>query len=132
VREPGRPRRLTHVLGLSLLLLTGEVLPEVGDTVGAVRTRERLREALHVVEVSLHDGCTLPSEGPCLVFARITGDGSARESAIRVGENGAGQTASLGACRADHRNDSSVSHGEFPLVHFRQFNYRVNDYIGRA
>ena len=98
--EPGRLRRFGDVLGLSLLLLAREVLPEVRDAVDAVRARERLLEALDVVEIGLDDFGALRGEGLGLVLARIARDGAAREAAGRIRQNRADEAAALRAGRA--------------------------------
>ena len=76
-------RRVGDVLRLSLLLLAGEVLPEIRHGVDAVRAGERLLQALDVVEVALTTSRAGGSERFRLVLARVARNGSARRSRRR-------------------------------------------------
>ncbi len=64
----GSPRGFGDVAGLFLLLLAGEVLPEIRHRVDAVRALECLLEALDIVDVGLDDFRALAPEFLCLVL----------------------------------------------------------------
>ena len=78
-----------------ILLLAREVLPEVGDRVDAMRARERLLQALDVVEVAADDFCASRRDGLGLVLAGVACDGARSEAAVWIGEDRAHKTATL-------------------------------------
>ena len=107
---PAALRGVGDVLRLLLLLLGGEVLPEVRHAVHAVGAGERLLQALDVVDVGLDHLGARGLERLRLVLARIARDCASRESAVRIGQNRTRETAALGAGRTHHRDDFLVCH----------------------
>ena len=96
VLDAGGLGRVGDVLRLGDFLLAGEVLPEVRDGEDAVRARERLLQALDVVEIGRR---RLPRPSPAIALALsldgVARDGAGGEAAVRVGENRRDEAAAL-------------------------------------
>ena len=84
-----------HILGLSLFLFGGEVLPEVRDAIDAVSAGKRLFQALNVVEIRLNDFCALRGQRLRLVLVRIACDGASGKSSVRIVQNRLTKSATL-------------------------------------
>jgi hypothetical protein len=105
---------LGDVLRLRLFLLGGEVLPEIGDAVHAMRAGERLLEAFDVVDVGLHYLCAGGCQRLGFVLARIARDRANGKAAVRIGQDRASQSAALRTCRTYYGNDLLVGHLSLP------------------
>ena len=110
VLDARRFRRGGLVLGLFDLLLRREVLPEVRHAERAVRARERTLEAALVVEVGLDDLGTGGGERLGRFLARVSRHRADGESAVRVGQDRAGEPSALCAGGADDRDHLCVAH----------------------
>jgi hypothetical protein len=76
-------------------------------------TRERSLQALDIVEVALDHLRTGCSQRFRFVLARVTRNGSARETAGGIRQNGAAKATALRTCRAHYSDDFLVGHVKF-------------------
>ena len=110
VLDAGRFRRLGDVLGLSLLFLAREVLPEIRDGIHAVRARKGFFQALDVVEIRFHYLRAGRGKRLRLVLARIARNGSAGEAASSIRDDGAAQATPLRTRGAQYCDNFFVCH----------------------
>src|SRR5262249_19660132 len=115
----GRLRGVGDVLRLLLLLLRGEVFPEIRHRVDAVRAGERFLQALDVVEIRLDDFGALGGKRLRFVAVRFARDGTQGEAARGIVQNRVGESATLRSGGADDGDDLLVSHGYFAPISLR-------------
>ena len=110
VLHAGLRRRVGHRAGLRQFLLGREVLPEVGHAESAVGAVHRPLHAGRIVQVGRDDlGPGVRQRTAGLGFG-LAGHRANRETARGIREDGARESAALGACGAEHRDDP-VGHG---------------------
>ena len=85
-------------------------VPEERDAVGAVGAGERALQALDIVDVGRDDLGAERGEGAGLVGLDVAGEGAGREGTGFVAQDGAHQSAALGAGGADHGDDLLLGH----------------------
>jgi hypothetical protein len=92
------------------------MFPEKGHTIRAVCSIERALEARDVVDVGRHDLGALGSELLRFRGIDVSGNGSRRESAVRVRQDGANQSTALRSGGTNNCDDLLFRHGVPPRV----------------
>ena len=102
------------VSGLDELAFRREVLPEVGETKGAVSAGKGAANARRIVGIAGNDVGPGVLESLSLLRFRLAGDGADSESAIPVGQDSASQSPALRTGGPDNGNDLFLGHDESP------------------